>query len=418
LSTNASTAAAAAKANPGFLKRTFGVFGYRDFRIVWAGAFTSTTGSWMQNVALSWLVYSMTGSTVYLGLIGFLGDLPILLFSLVGGVVADRIDRRRMLLSSQYTQMFCAFVLTALVVTRQIQIWHMLALVFVAGVGQSFGGPAYQALIPGLVKREDVSKAIALNSIQFNLARVVGPQLAALAMAYMGVALCFFLNGVSFIAVVIGLYMIRATFVPTKTEDSVMEGMRDGFRYVKSQGALGQLTVLGFVSTFCGIPLMTLLPVFAKDVFQIGEIGYARMMSVSGVGAILGAVIYAGTHQRFRHGLLALRVQLAFAFLLGTFALSRNLWLSYAALFLGGFCLITLFASITSLVQLGTSEEMRGRVMSIFMLAFRGGMPLGNLVTGYLASQLSPSTALLIGSILLASTATAFLASGSGIKKL
>jgi MFS family permease len=412
------TAAAPAKANPGFLKRTFSVFGYRDFRIVWTGAFTSTTGSWMQNVALSWLVYSMTSSTVYLGLIGFLGDLPILLFSLVGGVVADRIDRRKMLLASQYIQMSCAFVLTALVVMHQVQIWHMLALVFIAGVGQSFGGPAYQALIPGLVKREDVSKAIALNSIQFNLARVVGPQLAALAMASVGVALCFFLNGISFIAVIIGLYMIKATFVPTKTGDSVMEGMRGGFRYVKSQGALGQLTVLGFVSTFCGIPLMTLLPVFAKDIFQVGEVGYARMMSTSGVGAILGAIVYAASHHRFRHGLLALRVQLAFAVLLGTFALSRNLWLSYAALFLGGFCLITLFASITSLVQLGTTEEMRGRVMSIFMLAFRGGMPLGNLVTGYLASQLSPSTALLIGSILLASTATAFLASSSGIKKL
>lgn len=411
------SAAAAAKPVPGFLKRTFSVFGYRDFRIVWTGAFTSTTGSWMQNVAQSWLVYSMTGSTIYLGLIGFLGDLPILLFSLVGGVVADRIDRRKMLLGSQYIQMFCAFVLTALVVTHQVQIWHMLVLVFIAGVGQSFGGPAYQALIPGLVKREDVSKAIALNSIQFNLARVVGPQLAAVAMASVGVALCFFLNGVSFIAVIIGLYMIKATFVPTKTGDSVMEGMRDGFRYVKS-GPLGQLTILGFVSTFCGIPLMTLLPVFAKDIFQIGEIGYARMMSVSGVGAILGAVLYAGLHHRFRHGLLALRVQLAFALLLGTFALSRNLWLSYAALFLGGFCLITLFASITSLVQLSTTEEMRGRVMSIFMLAFRGGMPLGNLVTGYLAYQLSPSTALLIGSILLAATATAFLASGSGIKKL
>lgn len=417
MSTDASTATAT-KTDPSFLKRTFGVFGYRDFRIVWTGAFTSTTGSWMQNVALSWVVYSMTGSTVYLGLIGFLGDLPILLFSLVGGVVADRIDRRRMLLSSQYIQMICAFVLTALVVTQQVQIWHMLVLVFVAGVGQSFGGPAYQALIPGLVKREDVSKAIALNSIQFNLARVVGPQLAAVAMTAVGVALCFFLNGVSFLAVIIGLYMIQATFVPTKTEDSVMEGMRDGFRYVKSQGALGQLTVLGFVSTFCGIPLMTLLPVFAKDIFQIGEGGYARMMSVSGAGAIVGALLYAGMHHRFRHGMLALRVQLAFALLLGTFALSRNLWLSYAALFLGGLCLITLFASITSLVQLGTTEEMRGRVMSIFMLAFRGGMPLGNLVTGYLAFQLSPSTALLIGSILLAATATAFLASGSGIKKL
>jgi predicted MFS family arabinose efflux permease len=163
---------------------------------------------------------------------------------------------------------------------------------------------------------------------------------------------------------------------------------------------------------------MTLLPVFARDVFHIGEAGYARMMSTSGAGAICGALLYAGLHHHFRHGLLALRVQLAFAVLLCTFSLSRNLWLSYAALFLGGVCLITLFASITSLVQLASTEEMRGRVMSIFMLAFRGGMPLGNLVTGYLAYQLSPSTALLIGSVLLGSTAVSFLASSSGIKRL
>jgi len=152
----------------GFLSRSFQPFRYRDFRLMWIGAFTSTCGTWMQSVAQSWLVLELTGSAFYLGLVGFLADLPIMLFSLVGGVVADRADRRKLLLGSQYTQMASAFILTALVFADKVQVWHILALVFISGTGQSFGGPAYQALIPGLVPRQDVPKAIALNSIQFN----------------------------------------------------------------------------------------------------------------------------------------------------------------------------------------------------------------------------------------------------------
>jgi len=336
----------------------------------------------------------------------------------VGGVVADRIDRRRLLLSSQYVQMVSAFILTALVWAGWVHVWHMLILAFVVGTAQSFGGPAYQALIPGLVPRDNLPNAIAMNSIQFNLARVVGPLLAGVTLAAFGAAMCFALNGVSFLAVVIGLYLIRASFTPPKTEESVMQGMKQGFAFVRERGALWQLSILGFVSTFCGIPLLTLLPVFAKDIFQIGATGYANLMAASGAGAITGAVFYAGSARREGNGMLALKVQLAFAVLLATFALSRSLLLSFAVLFMSGVCLITLFASITSLVQLATTEEMRGRVMSIFMLAFRGGMPLGNLATGYLASQTSPSIALLAGSVLLAGTAIGFMLSSSGLKRL
>jgi predicted MFS family arabinose efflux permease len=403
---------------PGIFTRTFRAFRYTDFRLLWSGAFTSTTGTWMQNVAQSWLVLEMTGSAFYLGLIGFLGDLPILLFSLIGGVVADRFDRRKLLLGSQYTQMTSAFILTALVLAGRVRVWHMLVLVFISGTGQSFGGPAYQALIPGLVKREDVPNAIALNSIQFNLARVIGPLLAGVTMAAAGAAACFALNGVSFIAVIISLYIIRATFRPEKTRDSIMAGMRTGFSYIKSRGALWQLSVLGFISTFCGIPLLTLLPVFAKDIFHTGATGYSHLLATSGAGAITGALLYAGLSKREQHGVLALRVQIVFALLLLGFAISRNLWLSYAALFLAGVCLITLFSAITSLVQLNVAEELRGRVMSIFMLAFRGGMPLGNLVTGYLAARFSPSAALISGSVLLGATALAFLVSRSNLKRL
>lgn len=402
----------------GHFSRTFNAFRYRDFRLMWSGAFTSTTGTWMQTVAQSWLVLELTGSAFYLGLVSFLADLPILMFSLVGGVVADRMDRRKSLLGSQFTQMTCAFILTALVLLDRVRIWHILFLVFVSGTGMSFGGPAYQALIPGLVKREEVPNAIALNSIQFNLARMVGPLLAGVTLAAGGVALCFALNGVSFIAVIISLYMIRATFIPEKTKDSVMTGLRNGFSYMKTRGPLWQLSVLGFVSTFCGIPLMTLLPIFAREVFHTGATGYANLMAASGAGAITGALLYAGLSHRAGHGRLALRVQIALAVLLALFALSRTLLLSYAILFLAGVCLITLFASITSLVQLNMVEEMRGRVMSIFMVAFRGGMPLGNLAMGYVASQLSPSAALLVGSMVLGLTALGFLLSSSGIKKL
>ena len=402
----------------GFLTRTFQPFRYRDFRLIWAGAFTSTTGTWMQNVAQSWLVLELTRSAFYLGLVSFLADLPILLFSLVGGVVADRMDRRKLLLGSQYVQMTCAFILTALVLLDRVHINHILILAFIGGTGMSFGGPAYQALIPGLVGREDVPKAIALNSIQFNLARMVGPLIAGVAIAAGGMALCFGLNGISFLAVILSLYLIRANFVPQRTGDSVLKGLRDGFAYMKSRGALWQLTVLGFVSTFCGIPLLTLLPVFAKDVFHLEATGFARMVATSGAGAIVGALLYAGLSHNKRRPSLVLWVQIAFALLLATFALSRILALSYVVLFLTGVCLISMFASITSLVQLGTSEEMRGRTMSIFMLTFRGGMPLGSLSVGFLAERFSPTTALLAASVLLASVAVGFLLSNSGLKRL
>lgn len=408
----------AAKRSNSYLARTFRPFHYRDFRLMWGGAFTSTCGTWMQQVALGWLVHELTDSAFYLGLMAFLADLPILLFSLVGGVIADRADRRKLLLGSQYTQMLSAFILTALVWQDAVNIWHILALVFISGVGQSFGGPAYQALIPGLVKKEEVPNAIALNSIQFNLAQMVGPMISAPVMALGGAALAFGLNGLSFFAVVISLYMIRATFIPKKTGESVMEGLKQGFAYVKSRGALWQLSVLGFISTFCVVPIRTLLPIFAKDVFHLTEQGFSYMVATMGAGAVAGAILYAGLpHDRRQVG-LTLQVQAMLAVLLGVFAMSHSLLLSYIVLFLTGMSIIILFASITSLVQLGTTEDMRGRTMSIFMLAFRGGMPIGGLIIGGLAEQFTPQHALLGAGIVLGLTAIAVQMFGTGIKRL
>ena len=218
--------------------RTFQAFRYRDFRLMWTGAFTSTTGTWMQNVAQAWLVLEMTGarSAFSSACSDSSADLPILLFSLLGGVVADRIDRRKLLLASQYIQMACAFVLTSLVYFKVIEIWHMLVLVFIAGTAMAFGGPAYQALIPGLVDRKNLSeRGTALNSIQFNLARVIGPLIAGITMAAFGAVVCFFLNGLSFFAVILSLYMISASFQPVKTTDSVLDGMKAGFSFIKER---------------------------------------------------------------------------------------------------------------------------------------------------------------------------------------
>src|SRR5215472_4458637 len=191
------------------LQRTFRAFQHRNFRLMWLGACTSTVGTFVQQFAQSWLVYDLTKNPFYLGLDLFLGQLPIIVFSLFGGVFADRLDRRKMLLASQYIQMACAFLLAVLFVSHVVRVWHILALSFIVGLGQSFGGPAYSALLPTLVPPDDLSNAIAMNSIQFNLARVVGPTLGGLAYSALGATWCFTLNGLSYIAVIISLFTIQ-----------------------------------------------------------------------------------------------------------------------------------------------------------------------------------------------------------------
>ena len=385
---------------------------------MWCGAFTSTVGTWMQTVSQAWLVFSLTGSPFYLGLIAFLAEAPIMLFSILGGAAADRIDRRKLILGSQYAQMSSAFILTALIYWDLIQIWHFMVLVSLVGTAQAFGAPAYQALIPGLVKRKDMPNAIALNSIQFNLARVLGPVLAGVVMHSFGAAACFALNGVSFLAVIVSLLLIRSSFSPAPSSDSVWHQIKEGFRFVKAQGALWQLSILGFASTFLGLPVLTLLPVFARDVFDLGPGGYATMMAFSGAGAVVGALVYANLAWMKNRGRFVLLVQLLLSALLALFAFSQDFYLACALLFLVGICMMSLFASITSLVQLATTDEMRGRVMSIFTVGFRGGIPLGNLLAGALASRISPSFAILVGSALLAAVASSFLAFKGKVSRL
>jgi predicted MFS family arabinose efflux permease len=383
------------------LRRVFKAFQYRDYRLLWFGSCTSSIGTWMQIVAQQWLILDLSKSPFLLGLDAFLGSIPILLFSLLGGVIADRMDRRRLLLASQWVQLSCAFLLAFLLHQKIIEIWHILALSFVAGTAQAFGGPAYSALVPSLVEPEDLPNAIALQSIQFNVARVIGPALGGIAFTKLGYAWCFSLNGMSFIAVIISLLMLQVKFTPGKSGLSMLTSMKEGFGFIRNQGAMVALIVLAFCMTGLGIPLLTFLPVIAKDVFQAGPSTFTMLLSVSGAGAVVGALGVAGFGNIGNKGQVALMMLISLGAITAGFALSKSLALSYILLFAAGIALIAVFSMIQSLVQLITGNEMRGRVMSVYNVAFRGGMPIGNLVTGWLVPLFTAPLVLAVNGILL-----------------
>jgi predicted MFS family arabinose efflux permease len=396
----------------------FKAFQYRDFRLLWFGACTSSIGTWMQKLAQSWLVLQISGSPFLLGLDAFLGEIPIFLFSLVGGVVADRMDRRHILLGSQFVQMGCAFALTALIVLNVVEVWQILALSFISGLAQAFGGPANQALIPSLVKSEDLSNAIALNSIQFNLARVIGPVLGGLALTTLGPAWCFGLNGLSFVAVIVCLFRLHVRFNPEPTEESILGSMKQGISFIRRQGPMQSLIALAFGMTVLGIPLIVFLPVFARDVFHQGPGTYTLLLSISGAGSVVGALVVAAMGNIRRKGQAALLMLTGLGVCMAGFSLSKSLALSCALLFLSGAALVSVFSLITSLVQLITADEMRGRVMSVYNVAFRGGMPIGSLITGYLVPRFSAPLVLACNGVILALLGLYFLVGHRKVARL
>ena len=355
----------------------------------------------MQKLAQSWLVLQLSNSPFLLGLDAFLGEIPILLFSLVGGVVAGRIDRRHILLASQVVQMSCAFLLTALIAFKLVVVWHILCLSFVVGIAQAFGGPAYQALIPSLVGPEDLPNAIAMNSIQFNLARVIGPVLGGLALTQLGAAWCFGLNGLSFVAVIISLVLLHNRYLPARTGESMLTSMRQGIGFLRAREGMVGLIILAFLTTMLAVPIMVFLPVFARDVFHRGPAAFTMLLASSGCGSIAGALVVAWMGNAERKGRTALLTLMVLGALIYGFSASRFLDLSCAFVFLTGAAMIGVFATVSSLVQLMTPNEMRGRVMSVYNVAFRGGMPIGSLVTGALTPIFSVPLVLATNGILL-----------------
>jgi predicted MFS family arabinose efflux permease len=375
---------------------------------MWMGACTSSIGTWMQLVAQAWLVYRLSDSAVYLGLDTFCGQIPIFLFSLFGGVYADRKSRRNILIVSQFVQMTCAFTLAALVATGVVQVWQILCLSFIVGTAQSFGGPAYSALIPSLVGEEDLQNAIALNSIQFNVARVLGPVLGGFALDQLGADWCFGLNGLSFLAVIGSLLAIHVGYAPPKTKASVMASMKEGLVAVRTRSGMTGLIALAFWITLLSYPLTTFLPVFAKDIFHGGSMTFTMMLATYGGGSVAGALVVASRNQK---GMAknSLIVMVLLGVLIAAFALSRNLFFSIAVLFGAGIALIIVFAVNSSLVQIYVTDALRGRVMSVYNVAFRGGMPIGSLICGFLIKQTSAPVIIAANGVLLCFLAAYFL---------
>lgn len=368
---------------------------------MWTGACVSTIGTWMQSAAQAWLVYDLSHDSFYLGLDTFLAQVPIILFSLVGGVIADRMNRRNLLLMSQYIQMTTAFILTTLAFFKIVHIWEILCLSFCVGVAQAFGGPAYQALLPSLVGKEDIQNAIAMNSIQFNLARVIGPTIGGITLVKFGAEWCFGANGLSFLAVIASLYMIQVRYIPARTTEPIMTSMREGIKFIRNKPGMDSLIVLAFGMTLLAIPLLTFLPVFARDVLHGGPGAFTQLLAFSGAGSVCGGLIVAAAGKVEGQGKTALMVLVGLGCVIIAFSLSTSLPLSLGLIFLSGGSMMVAMSMVSSLVQHVASDAMRGRVMSVYNVAFRGGMPVGALVLGRLIPVFTaPATMTVTGALL------------------
>ncbi len=389
----------------------FRALSHRDFRLFWLGAFLSNVGTWMQAVAQGWLVLLLTNSAFWLGLDGFMATAPGFVFTLLGGVFADLIDRRRVMLYTQVIAGIAAMTLAMLVWTQVVNRWMVLGFSFITGCCMALASPSFLAMTYDLVGREDLANAIAMNSTQFQLSRVVGPALAGVAFKLFGLAGCFFANGVSFVAVVAALWVVRPARVTTATHSvrdrgALWRDLIDGFRYVRNRPRVSALLLLSGVNSLFGAPYFTLVPIYARNVFGLGETGLALMMGTSGAGAFMGALLVAYLGDFRRKGWLVLGGSIAFGVSIANFALSSRLTLSLAFLFGVGFSLVVCVATINTLLQKLVTDQMRGRVMSMFILSFMGTMPIGNVVAGAASNHFGPQHTLATGGIIVMLVAT------------
>ncbi len=391
------------------LLRTFIALRHRNYRLFWFGQLISLIGTWMQSIGQAWLVLELTHSAWLLGIVGALQFLPVMLLSLFGGVLADRFPKRRVLLFTQSSAMLQASILWILVASGQVQIWQVLVLASLLGLTNSFDMPTRQAFVAEMVGREDLPNAIALNSSLFNMARIVGPGLGGLIIAWLGVAPLFLLNAVSFIAVIIGLAMIKMDDLYAHSKRSVpgdvtrkistLQSLREGLSYVAhTPSVLLIITVVGVISLF-GINFNVVLPLFATDVLHAGPKGFGFISAAFGLGSLFSALWLAwGNNRPSIHQLLA--GAFAFCILEILFAISHLYLLSLVLIAGVGFAQIAFSATSNTTLQTVSPDHLRGRVMSVYMLVFAGSVPLGNLFTGGLAHLAGAPIALLIGAII------------------
>ncbi len=373
-----------------------------NYRLWFLGQLVSLVGTWMQTTAQGYLVYELTRSPVYLGYVGFASGLPTWLFTLYGGVIADRISRRTMLVITQSAMMILAFVLAGLVFTGAVQPWHIVLLAGLLGVANAFDAPARQAFVVELVAREDLTNAIALNSTMFNAATVVGPSAAGLAYALFGPAWCFIINGLTFIAVIVALLLMKIPPVLVKVKHaSATVEVLEGLRYVATNGTIRMLIgSLGVVSLF-GLGIVTLLPAWSVEVLNGDVTTNGLLLSARGLGALIGALMVAALGSRNIRGKLWTLGSLVMPLLMIVFAFIRWLPFSMLSLLLTGWGFMILANTSNALVQTQLPDQLRGRVMGIYVMIFLGFYPLGSLLAGVLAGVIGEPLTIILSAVVL-----------------
>ncbi|HZP61883.1 MAG TPA: MFS transporter [Terriglobales bacterium] len=373
---------------------------HRNFQLFFSGQLISLIGTWMQSVAQAWLVYRLTGSSFLLGSVGFASQFPVFLVAPIGGIVADRWNRQRVVIGTQTASMLLAFILAALTLTHTVQVWHIFVLAAMLGVVNAFDIPGRQAFLVDMVGKEDLMNAIALNSSMFNGARIIGPAIAGILVARIGEGWCFFANAISYIAVIIGLFMMRV--LPpsySRPEASPMAHIIEGFRFVRHTAPIRAILVLLGLISLVAMPYTVLMPIFADRILHGGARALGILMGATGVGALLGALTLAAkTGVRGLGRWVALACG-GFGLSLILFALSRNLWLSSFLLLPVGFCMMLQMSSSNTLIQAMVPDHLRGRVMAVYSMMFMGMAPFGAFFAGAFADRLGAPVTVSMGAV-------------------
>ncbi|NCO66991.1 MAG: MFS transporter [Nitrospirae bacterium] len=376
--------------------KRFSALHYRDFRLFWFGQLISLSGTWMQSVAQGWLVYSLTKSPFYLGLVAAAGSLPILLFTLAGGIVADRFRKRNLLLMTQALSIIPALVLGILTDINLIAVWHVALMATLLGSINAFDIPARQAFLVEMVGKSNLTNAIALNSAAFNSARMIGPVIAGMTISYIGLPGCFYLNAFSFIAVIIALSKINIRGEIKESSKGFIRDFIEGIQFIKREPEIYRIILLIAVFSFVGLPYITFLPVFAVEVLRAGPKGLGFLVSAAGTGALTAALSLAFKGDiKYKDRFMSISA-LCFSFTLFAFSLSKNFYLSMVILIFVGWGIVSFLATANSFIQLSVPDSLRGRAMSVYAIVFLGTAPLGNSLIGILADSVGTTRAVSI----------------------
>ncbi len=383
------------------IKLIFRALRYRNYRLFFSGQVISLTGTWMQQIAMSWLVYRLTNSALLLGLVGFLGQIPSFFLTPFAGVIADRHNRQRILLITQFLAMLQALVLSVLVLTKSVQVWQIIILSMVLGLVNSFDLPVRQAFTIEMIEnKEDLGNAIALNSSMVNIARLIGPSLAGVIIATFGEGPCFLINALSYIAVIISLLMMKITQKKVReAHQHVLHELREGFRYAFNSVPIKHILILLSLVSLTGVPYQVLMPVFAKDIFHGGPKTLGFLMAMAGFGALMGAIYLAARKSVVGLGRIIALAALSFGVGVSIFSFSKDLWFSLFMICFAGFSMMVQMAASNTILQTIVEEDKRGRIMSFYTMSFMGTTPFGSLLAGSLASKIGAPHTLFLGGV-------------------